>query len=557
MVLNILIGLLLLTVAVILIYFLRAYKRHPAVPGTDLTDYQPVQKSDRLLQFGNNWCHLNSRGLYEMYIEGAPYERGIINGRLTEKLIYTQENLFIEEIKRRIPNNFYLQFLKIVSLWMNRKLKGNISKEYDLEIYGVSLSASARFRMIGPAYLRILNYHAAHDIAHALVNINLVGCTAFVASGKHTPDGNLLHARNFDFYAGDEFCKEKIISFYAPDRGNKFAMITWGGLVGTVSGMNMQGLAITVNAAKSKMPRSISTPVTILVREMLQYAGTIEEAVAIARKRRISVSESFLVSSGRDNKALIIEKTPYRTEIFEPDHGQIICTNHFQSEALKKDPMNIQQINDTASMYRYQRTRELFERSGQITVEKAVGILRNRLGLEDKPIGNGNEYTLNQLLAHHAIIFKPGELKMWVSSGPFNLGEFLCYDLNTVFGKPSSIKDSCNIITENLVIPGDPMLTNGEYEGFERFKQIRKELLTTHENQGIVNALIEEMIGLNPEYFLSYSTAGDYLRRRKDYTHATSYYRIALQKEIPTKKEKEEIRKHLDLCEKKTCATDG
>ncbi|HNX08066.1 MAG TPA: C45 family autoproteolytic acyltransferase/hydrolase [Bacteroidales bacterium] len=557
MVLNLLIGLLLLTVAVIIIYFLRAYKKHPAVPVTDLTDYQPVQKSDRLLQLGNNWCHHNSRGLYEMYIEGSPYERGIINGRLTEKLIYTQENVFIEEIKRRIPNNFYLQFLKIVSLWMNRKLKGNISNEYDLEIYGVSLSASPKFRMIGPGYLRILNYHAAHDIAHALVNINLVGCTAFVASGKQSADGKIIHARNFDFYAGDEFCKEKIISFYAPDHGNKFAMITWGGLVGTVSGMNMQGLAITVNAAKSKMPRSITTPVTILVREMLQYAGTIEEALAIARKRTISVSESFLVSSGRDNKALIIEKTPYQTEIFDPDNSQIICTNHFQSEALKNDPMNMRQINDTASMYRYQRTRELVEQSGQITVEKAVEILRNRLGLENKPIGNGNEYTLNQLLAHHGIIFKPCELKMWVSAGPFNLGEFLCYDLNEVFGKPARIADNCNIITENQVIPGDPMLTNGEYKGFERFKQIRKELLSSNEKQVTEKALIEEMISLNQEYFLSYSTAGDYLRRRKDYANAASHYRIALQKEIPNKKEKEEIRKHLDFCVKKTGPTNG
>ncbi len=555
MLLNILICLLLLTVTGCIIYLIFAYKRHPAAPVTDLSDYQPEQKNGHLVQLGKNWCHLNSRGLYEMYIEGTPYERGIINGRLTEKLIYTQENVFIEEIKRRIPSNFYLHFLKLVSLWMNRKLKKNISKEYDLEIYGVSLSASAKFRMIGPGYMRILNYHAAHDISHALVNINLVGCTAFAASGDHTPDGKFIHARNFDFYAGDEFCKEKIISFYAPDQGNKFAMITWGGLVGTVSGMNMQGIAITVNAAKSKMPGSICTPVTILVREMLQYATTIEEAVAIARKRKISVSESFLVSSGRDNKALIIEKTPYRTEIFDPGTGKIVCTNHFQSEALKNDPMNIRQINDTASMYRYKRTRELLERSGQITVEKAADILRNRLGLDDKPIGNGNEYTLNQLLAHHAIIFKPDELKMWVSSGPFNLGEFLCYDLHVVFGNPAAIKDFSNIITENEVIPRDNILSNGEYEHFERFKQIRKELLASNEKQGTEKALIEEMISLNQEYFLSYSTAGDYLRRKKAYNRAAELYRIALQKEIPNKKEKEEILKHLNYCSKKSRTT--
>ncbi|HQI70812.1 MAG TPA: hypothetical protein PLT47_08690, partial [Bacteroidales bacterium] len=105
------------------------------------------------------------------------------------------------------------------------------------------------------------------------------------------------------------------------------------------------------------------------------------------------------------------------------------------------------------------------------------------------------------------------------------------------------------------VIPRDNILSNGEYEHFERFKQIRKELLASNEKQGTEKALIEEMISLNQEYFLSYSTAGDYLRRKKAYNRAAELYRIALQKEIPNKKEKEEILKHLNYCSKKSRTT--
>ena len=52
-------------------------------------------------------------------------------------------------------------------------------------------------------------YHAAHDLGHALNDYSLVGCTSFAAWGKNTQDGDIIHARNFDFYVGDEFAKEK------------------------------------------------------------------------------------------------------------------------------------------------------------------------------------------------------------------------------------------------------------------------------------------------------------------------------------------------------------
>jgi len=549
-VLYLLLGLVLLIILIIASYAIVVIKVPPNVPGLDLSNYT-LKKTGEISRIGKNWLTKNRWGLYEMYIEGPPFERGVVNGRLAEKLIYTQEKIFVDEIKKIITNNFYLSFLKYIVAWINRRLKFYIGDEYNMEIYGVSLSASKDFRLIGPNYMRMLNYHAAHDIGHMLQDMNLVGCSSFAALGNRTADGKIIHARNFDFYVGDEFCKEKIVTFYAPEKGNKFVMITWGALIGTVSGMNMSGLVITVNAAKSKLPVKTTTPVTILIREMLQYASTIDEVIEIARKRKISVSESFMVSSGPENRVLIIEKTPYRTEIFDPGTEQIICTNHFQSEELKDDGLNLKQIAESASMYRYKRLEELLQRFPKITIQSAVDVLRDRQGLHDEPIGDGNEKTMNQLLAHHSVVFNPTDLKMWISVGPFVLGEYICYDLHEVFEKDGAVDENNTIVNENETLACDDFLNDGGFERFEKFKEIKAELINSKINGSIPESRIDEMIALNPSYFLTYSVVADYYNKKQHYKKAAELYQTALQKEIPTLQERNAIRKHLNHCEKK------
>ena len=95
----------------------------------------------------------------------------------------------------------------------NRNLGRHVPEEYRREIYARSLYCSHDFDAIGTPYERQLNYHAAHDIGHAMSQYMLVGCSSFAAWGGMSADGELVVGRNFDFYMGDDFARHKIVTF--------------------------------------------------------------------------------------------------------------------------------------------------------------------------------------------------------------------------------------------------------------------------------------------------------------------------------------------------------
>ncbi len=517
----------------------------PHVEDKTAMNWERSEKGDGLITLNNNWFRKSRSGLFELYVEGQPFDRGVVNGKLTRELIQLQEDYFNDQINKMVPSNFYRHFLKYVVGWFNRDLDKHVTEEDKEEIYGISLSASGKYNYIGNNYQRILNYHAAHDIGHALQNLALVGCTSFGTWGSRSEDGNMIIGRNFDFYVGDHFSENKIVSFENPSDGFKFMYVTWGGFIGVVSGMNEKGMTVTINAAKSDVPTGSATPVSLVAREILQYARNISEALAIAKKRKMFVSESFLIGSVEDGKAVIIEKTPDSVGLYDPGKNEIICANHFQSKELVNLKSNRIQIKQSASDYRYRRLEELLNATPKNSVAKTVRILRDRSGMENSDIGQGNEKAVNQMIAHHSIIFEPQKQLVWVSTGPWQLGEFVCYDLNKVFSL-AGMKSNQEIADSALNLPADSFLLTNKYQLFLDFRRYKKEVSEGKD----VNP--DSLILSNPNFYQSYQLAGNLMFRKKLYKTAEQYYRAALSKEIATKKEENDIRDMISKCEEKT-----
>jgi isopenicillin-N N-acyltransferase-like protein len=522
----------------------------PTITNDTTLNWKRETISPHFYKVNNNWLKQNEAGLYELYVEGNPYERGIANGMLTKELHAFQEDAFIRQIKILVPNDAYLNFLKYFIGYFNRHLPDHIIPEYKEEILGISKFASDKYDFIAPKYQRILNYHGAHDIGHAVQDKNMVvGCTSFSVWDKKSEDGKLLVGRNFDFYGGDDFAKNKIVQFTNPTAGYQFATVTWSGFIGACSGMNIKGLTVTINAAKSSIPTDVATPIALLAREILQYAKNINEAVAIAKKRTVFVSESILIGSAEDNRTVSIEKAPEKMDVYEvPNSNQIICPNHYQGADFKNDLPNLKNIVESSSLYRDIRLTQLLGNSETIDYMKAADILRNQKGLNDKNIGLANEKSLNQLIAHHAVIFKPQDKLMWVSSNPFQCGQFVCYNLDSVFANAKQLKKDMAINEPQLTIPEDPFLKTQGYQNFIHFKHLKNyiQFITKKSPLNILTPQLEHaFLHSNQESYYMYQILGDYYASRSNKIKAIKNYNLALTKVIATAKEEKQIKESL------------
>jgi hypothetical protein len=540
----------LLTIVTIVIVFicwflLTAIDHPPKVKDLSALDIKRQQFGENTYFVGNSWLRKSESGLWEMYIEGEPFDRGVAFGKLTSELLTYQESVFVGQIKKLVPSPGYLKFLKYFTAWFDRNLDKNITEEYKLEIYGTSFACSPEFDFIGTGYQRQLNYHAAHDIGHALKGLNMVGCTSFSCWNGKSSDSSLIVARNFDFYMGPKFAENKIVCFYNPSTGHKFMMVSWADMIGVVSGMNEKGLTVTINAAKSSIPGQASTPVTILAREILQYAENIDQAYAIARNRKLFVSESILIGSVNDGKTAIIEKSPDKIDLVYPDTSQIVCANHYQGKAFINDKANIENILGSDSKYRFNRVNELLSEKNKIDVAGAVSILRDRLSADNSDPGMGNPIAINQLIAHHAVVFKPAIQMVWVSTSPYQLGKFVAYDLKKVFSiSREDIISNKEIYTSELTVPADSFLLSKEYSGYKEYLQMSEELRDyTGSNKPLPSGFEKKYVNTNPLFYETYYHLANYFRKMNDYERAYNYCQKALSMQVAGEDQKNELKK--------------
>lgn len=502
--------------------------------------------NDSTFAFNQNHLTKNKQHLWELYIRGNPLQLGHNNGALTQRLMQKQEAVFFSKVESFIPSKFKQHLLRGFLKWYNRKMYLNIRDEYQAELYGLSRYSSDRYNFIAPEFQRIMYLHGAHDIGHAMQDLMMVGCTSLAVWDENTQDGDLLIGRNFDFYVGDDFAENKMVELVQPETGIAYLSVSWPGMIGVVSGMNREGLTVTINAGKSKIPFTARTPVSLVTREILQYAKNIDEAIAIAKKRKVFVSESILVGSAADRKAVIIEVSPDHFGVYEvKNSSRMLCTNHFQSEAYKNDRRNRKQMVESHSGYRYEKLQELIQENKRLDPEKMAALLRDCSGLKGEKIGYGNEKAINQLLAHHAVIFSPEKRLAWVSSAPYQLGEFVCYDLNAIFSGQKT--GDFQLSSPELNIVRDPFADSRDFKNYEAYRKLNAEIeKASGSNPEIFpDDRIRHYQNLNPDFWQVYYQAGKYYLEKKEYQKARTAFEKALTKEITTVPDRKKTEKYL------------
>jgi hypothetical protein len=226
----------------------------------------------------------------------------------------------------------------------------------------------------------------------------------------------------------------------------------------------------------------------------------------------------------------------------------VVITNHFQSPELFNDPSNQKYINESPSMYRYRRVEELLSRHAKLTEQEMAAVLRDKKGLGEEDMGMGNEKAVDQMLAHHSIIFNPDHRRFWISCGPYPEGAYVCYDLRRIFAGASTTDETREICESNMEIPADPILGS---TGFERFMAYKHGLVLFGEREDRTKNLDNEantFVQSNPEMYLVYSSLGDYYLWKREFEKAKQYYSTGLGKHIPNLSERKHMESGLKKC---------
>jgi hypothetical protein len=381
---------------------------------------------------------------------------GYANGVLTQDLIHQQEAVIlrlVHRVARSAVTRFLLQFAVV---YKNRHLHEFLPLAQRLEILGLSRGCPDAHPEMGPQYNRFVSFHAAQDISYMMMHSPWVvgACTAFAAWDTRTVDGHLLTGRNFDWEADPVFDRERVVILCEPAEGIPFVSLAWAGMVGCVSGLNREGLSITVNGAPSRLPSEIATPTCIVAREVLQNARSLSEATNIIARSRVFVSGLFLVGSRKDGRFVVVEKTPELTAVREPEGAPwIVCANHYLTPVLASLPINREALDNDTSLPRYDRAIERLRANPDgLDPLFCADLLRDRRLPGDRFAGNGHRSSLNPLIATHAVIMDLTDGILWAAAPPHQLGKFIPFDTRDL-GRERPEK----------ILAADPILENGEF----------------------------------------------------------------------------------------------
>jgi choline dehydrogenase-like flavoprotein len=133
---------------------------------------------------------------------------------------------------------------------------------------------------------------------------------------------------------------------------------------------------------------------------------------------------------------------------------------------------------------------------------------------------------------------------MWVSTEPWQLGTYVCYDLRKIFAMKGMTKD-IEIANAELNIAPDTFLYTNTYRQFQVFRKNKIALL---QHQPVDTGAV---VNNNPDHYDAYRIAGDYCMEQHWYAAAIRYYRRGLAKEIANVGERESIEEKIKEAEKK------
>jgi isopenicillin-N N-acyltransferase like protein len=394
--------------------------------------------------------------LWETRLVGSPAEIGAAHGRLLyDGLVATEQavwDLFRELVPSRVARTLILDLAQ----WHHRNVARGFPEERLIERAAQARAFSPDpFEEYFPTFQRFVYLSALYDISLGFEQSPLIGCTTFVLADEGAAP---LLARAFDFEVHDVFDEQKAVFLVRETGQIPFASVAWPGLLGVLSGMNVEGLAAVVHGARAGPTRAAGEPVVHALRRVLSVARSTPEAVRALAAEEPMVSHIVIVLDA-EGRGAAIERVPGAVQHVRALSRRDVVTNHLYGAAAS-DPKNQRVRATTSTLPREARGREIVTAAPGATAEHAVALLRDRRGVAGADLPLGDRRAIDALIATHGVVMDTENRTLWVSEAPHLLGRFVSFDLRQLLATDYAPSPG---EPERHFVPADPMLADGTY----------------------------------------------------------------------------------------------
>ena len=183
---------------------------------------------------------------------------------------------------------------------------------------------------VNPRHLREMDAMAdATGLEHIEMRLanffpELFHCSGFAVFGKATEGGKMYHGRILDYLRGMGLEQNAVVIVMQPEVGNAWVNIGYAGFVGSVTAMNAKHVAIGEMGGRGEGNWD-GKPMAQLVREVMEQADTLDQAVEIMRKSPRTCEYYYVISDSKTKQAVGIAATPDKFDVIRPgqSHPQL------------------------------------------------------------------------------------------------------------------------------------------------------------------------------------------------------------------------------------------
>lgn len=231
-------------------------------------------------------------GTRVLFLKGSPAEMGRQQGKLLDKEVH--------EICDHILYGVGVGSSFLRGKWFVSEIERAVSRlePYMDKRYLAEMDAIADAAGMDRQEARLANFFP-----------ELFHCSGFSLYGKATKDGHMYHGRVLDYLRGVGLEQNAVVMVYQPDYGHAWVNLGYAGFVGSVTAMNEKGISIGEMGGAGYGDWD-GKPMAELVREVMEKADTLDDAIRIMRTGPRTCHYYYVISDGKSKRAVGIDATP-------------------------------------------------------------------------------------------------------------------------------------------------------------------------------------------------------------------------------------------------------